>query len=537
MVRTSLLLSLVAVQQADATSSCSGTASQATSVPLWTTGGTPATAANTVSPYTAYCGTHSVQTSWGDLLPGTGATTFLVTDTTGCATGADGAHAVVCDATDDRLKCCHNSCSTGTTWMAGAGTSVVSSGATAATVYCGADKVPLPTATQATTILATNHFTTKEASIADIASCCQDACQKTTTVVGFVAGAGTDTTTSFYCGAGKIPIANQATTPSGIATNAGGAAQKTVCCNDSCGKVSFMAGAGTDNSAATTPIYYCGLGSVPVASQASTDSGSDAVGASQKTTCCDNSCGKVSFKAGAGTDVSTSGSEAYYCGLSRVPVASQATVPSGSDAVGSAQKTTCCDDACGKVTFKAGKGTDSTTSTTYYCGENKVPVASQATVPSGSDAIGAAQKGTCCAGACSTMTYKAGEGTDASTTYFCGKNKAPKKDQKTLPCNGATCTSAGKSNCCAATCASTKWAMGKKPTSPATGTMYCGDGMSPKAALADTVCAVDGGCVEATDAGTCCEKTKVNNSSATTDAQTAGASVLLLSAALLMTIQ
>merc|ERR1712146_820480 len=117
---------------------------------------------------------------------------------------------------------------------------------------------------------------------------------------------------------------------------------------------------------------------------------------------------------------------------------------------------TCCDDACGKVTFKAGKGTDDSGSTTYYCGENKVPVAKQKDTPSGSDSVGA----------------------------------------------------------------------GKKPKSPASGTMYCGDGMSPKAALADTVCAGDD-CVEATDAGTCCEKTKVNNTTATTDARTAGASMIL----------
>merc|ERR1711981_1445071 len=103
----------------------------------------------------------------------------------------------------------------------------------------------------------------------------------------------------------------------------------------------------------------------------------------------------------------------------------------------------------------AGTGTDDSGSKTYYCGENKVPVAKQKDQPSGSDSVGSGQKSKCCAAACSTVTYKAGEGTDADTTYFCGKNKSPKKEQK----------------------------------SSASGTMYCGDGMSPKAALADTVCA------------------------------------------------
>merc|ERR1711991_72914 len=112
-------------------------------------------------------------------------------------------------------------------------------------------------------------------------------------------------------------------------------------------------------------------------------------------------------------------------------------------------------------------------------------------------------------------------GTDKDTTYFCGKNQAPKKDQK---------------DCCAATCASTKWAAGKKPKSPASKTMYCGDGMSPKSALADTVCA-GSECAEATDAGTCCEKTKVNNTTATTDASTTGASMIIMSGALLLSLQ
>merc|ERR1711998_154912 len=196
--------------------------------------------------------------------------------------------------------------------------------------------------------------------------------------------------------------------------------------------------------------------------------------------------------------------------------------------VGAGQKSTCCDDACGKVTFKAGKGTDDSGSTTYYCGENKVPVAKQKDVPSGSDSVGAGQKSKCCAAACSTVTYKAGEGTDKDTTYFCGKNQAPKKDQKTLPCDGSSCS--------AATCASTKWAAGKKPKSPASKTMYCGDGMSPKAALADTVCS-GAECAEATDAGTCCEKKKVNNTTATTDAYSTGASILLLSGALVLAAQ
>merc|ERR1711939_980698 len=96
----------------------------------------------------------------------------------------------------------------------------------------------------------------------------------------------------------------------------------------------------------------------------------------------------------------------------------------------------------------------------------------------------------------STVTYKAGEGTDKDTTYFCGK----------------------------------------KPKSPASKTMYCGDGMSPKAALADTVCAGEE-CAEATDAGTCCEKKKVNNTTATTDAHSTGASLLLLSGALVLAAQ
>merc|ERR1712054_746759 len=149
---------------------------------------------------------------------------------------------------------------------------------------------------------------------------------------------------------------------------------------------------------------------------------------------------------------------------------------STSDAVGAGQKTTCCDDACGKVTFKAGKGTDDSGSTTYYCGENKVPVARQKDAPSGSDSVGSGQKSKCCAAA------------------------------------------------------------GKKPKSPASGTMYCGDGMSPKSALADTVCAGDD-CVEATDAGTYCEKTKVNNTTATTDASTTGASMIIMSGALLLSFQ
>jgi hypothetical protein len=283
---------------------------------------------------------------------------------------------------------------------------------------------------------------------------------------------------------------------------------------------------------------YCGKSRMPVASQSAKDSTVDTIVQSTavNNACCDDVCSKVTFSAGKGTDVTTTGAEVYFCRLNKVPATDQATRASGSDAVGSSDKDACCDDACGKVTFKAGKGTDATASKTYYCGENKVPVAKQSTVPSGSDAVGAGEKATCCAAACSTVTYKSGEGTDADTTYFCGKNKSPKKDQKTLPCDAGTCTAAGKSHCCAATCSSTKWATGKKPTSPVSGTMYCGDGMSPKAALADTVCAGDA-CSESTDAGTCCEKTKVNNSSATTDARTAGASVLVLSAAVLLAIQ
>jgi hypothetical protein len=402
---------------------------------------------------------------------------------------------------------------------------------TKAIIYCGTDKVLA--ANQATTSIDQALSTRATPTNADIAKCCQDACK--TTTVTFMAGAGTDAGTSFYCGANKIPIANQETTPSGIATNAGAAAQKTACCNEACAAADFMAGKGTDVAAAgtTKAKFYCGLNRVPVANQAAKDSGVDTVTTTQHTACCDDACGKVTFKSGKGTDTSTE----FYCGDGRVPVADQATTPSGSDSVGAGEKTTCCDDACGKVTFKAGAGTDDSTGKTYYCGENKVPVAKQAEVPSGSDSVGSGEKSTCCAAACSTVTYKAGEGTDATPTFFCGKDKAPKADQKTLPCDGSSCTSAGKKHCCAATCSSTKWASGKKPTSPATGTMYCGDGMSPKAALADTVCAGDE-CSEATDAATCCEKPSVNNSSATADAHTAGLSILILSAATLsMAIQ
>jgi hypothetical protein len=417
--------------------------------------------------------------------------------------------------------------------MGGTGTDVAAAGATKGTVYCGTDKVPVTALTTTAIGEAAAASGAQDApTSANIGACCQDACKKTAgTGVTYVAGAGTDTAPNYYCGTGRIPIANQATTPSGATTNAG--AQKTQCCNDACGKVTFKAGEGTDDTAATTPEFYCGANKVPVDSQASKDSGSDAVGAGQKATCCDDACGKVTFKAGDGTDDSSA--TTYYCGEDKVPVKDQASKPSGSDSVGSGQKSTCCDDACGKVTFKAGEGTDDSGSTTYYCGENKVPVAKQKDVPSGSDSVGSGQKSKCCAAACSTVTYKAGEGTDADTTYFCGKNKSPKKEQKTLPCDGSSCSSSGKKDCCAATCASTKWAAGKKPKSPASKTMYCGDGMSPKAALADTVCAGDD-CVEATDAGTCCEKTKVNNTTATTDAQSAGASLLLLSGALILAV-
>jgi hypothetical protein len=383
-----------------------------------------------------------------------------------------------------------------------------------------------------TAIGATGATTTRSVA-ADTSICCEAACKITAgTGVDYKAGAGTDTAPNYYCGAGRIPVANQAGTPSGASTNSG--AQKTQCCNDACGKVSFKAGEGTDVTTSGSEEYYCGANKVPNENQDSLDSTSDAVGASEKTTCCSDACGKVTFKKGDGTDDSSS--TTYFCGENRVPVAKQAEKASGSNSVGSGQKTTCCDDACGKVTFKAGKGTDDSASTTYYCGENKVPVAKQNDAPSGSDSVGSGQKSKCCAAACSTVTYKAGEGTDKDTTFFCGKNQAPKKEQKTLPCDGSSCSASGKKDCCAATCASTKWAAGKKPKSPASKTMYCGDGMSPKAALADTVCAGEE-CAEATDAATCCEKKKVNNTTATTDARSTGASILLLAGVLALSAQ
>lgn len=462
------------------------------------------------------CGAHATA-SWGNYQKGTDGTQLAQTCAAAACTSA---------TAGDIDKCCSATCGM-VTFKAGAGTDVAASGTTKADIYCGADKVLV--ANQATTSIATGKATRATPTTADIPTCCQDACK--TATVTFVGGAGTDAGTNFYCGADNIPIANQATTPSGIATNAGATAQKTTCCNAACGAATFTAGKGTDVAAAgtTKAKFYCGLNRVPVASQAAKDSGVDTVTATQHTTCCDDACGKVTFKSGKGTDTTTD----FYCGDGRVPVANQATTPSGSDSVGAGEASTCCDDACGKVTFKAGKGTDDSTGKTYYCGENKVPVAKQAEVPSGSDSIGSGEKSTCCAAACSTVTYKAGEGTDATPTFFCGKDKAPKMDQKTLPCDGfSSCSSAGKSHCCAATCASTKWASGKKPTSPASGTMYCGDGMSPKAALADTVCAGDD-CSESVDAATCCEKPKVNNSSATTDAHTAGLSIFILSAATL----
>jgi len=494
-------LSLVAVllQHGDATN-------QACSAFAWKAG----TQSDTTG-----CGVHATA-SWGNYQK--------VTDSTSLA-GTCAATTCTSATSGDIDACCAATCGM-VTFKAGAGTDVAASGTTKADIYCGADKVLV--ANQATTSIATKKGTRATPTTADIPTCCNDACK--TATVTFVQGEGTDTAPNYYCGKNKIPIANQATTPSGIATNAGAAAQKTVCCNEACAAADFMAGSGTDVAAAgtTKAKFYCGLNRVPVASQAAKDSGVDTVTATQHTACCDDACGKVTFKSGKGTDTSTD----FYCGEGRVPVADQATTPSGSDSVGAGEKNTCCDDACGKVTFKAGAGTDDTSGKTYYCGENKVPVAKQAEVPSGSDSVGSGEKSTCCAAACSTVSYKAGEGTDATPTFFCGKDKAPKADQKTLPCDGSTCSASGKKHCCAATCASTKWASGKKPTSPASGTMYCGDGMSPKAALADTVCAGDE-CNEANDAGTCCEKPSVNNSSATTDAHTSGLSILILSAATL----
>jgi len=500
MVKTVKLLSCV-IAAVDATSACSGV--------TWVKGGTRQAATNANS----NCGAHDTQTTWGDLLPwnSLGGTAGVTDDADGCAGAA-------CIAGTDYANCCHAACSF-STWMGGTGTDVAANGATKATVYCGTGKVPKASLT--TIGLAVQETTRNAPDSNDIGSCCDDACS--TTTVTYNSGAGTASGTNYYCGTGRIPVANQATTPSGVASNAG--AQQTTCCNDACGKVSFKAGEGTDNSGATTPEYYCGANKVPVDSQDSKDSGSDAVGAGEKNACCDDACGKVTFKAGDGTDDSSS--TTYYCGENRVPVKDQASKPSGSDSVGAGSKSTCCDDACGKVTFKAGKGTDDSSNKVYYCGENKVPVAKQKDEPSGSDSIGSGQKSKCCAAACSTVSYKAGEGTDKDTTYFCGKNQAPKKDQKTLPCDGSSCSASGKKDCCAATCASTKWAMGKKPKSPASKTMYCGDGMSPKAALADTVCAGEE-CDEATDAAACCEKTKINNTTATTDARATGASVLLL---------
>merc|ERR1712070_967547 len=289
--------------------------------------------------------------------------------------------------------------------------------------------------------------------------------------------------------------------------------QTTACCSDACGKVSFLAGAGTDDSAATKPKYFCGVNRGPVASQAGKPSGSNSVGASEKNTCCDDYCGKVTFSAGAGKDDSTAGSETYYCGENRVPVADQETTLAGTDSIGSGEKNTCCDDACGKVTFKAGKGKDDSKSKTFYCGEDKVPKKKQADIPSGSDSIGSGQKGACCAAACSTAKYTAGKGTDKDTKYYCGEGKMPLPDQKTLPCDGSKCSPSGRTNCCTATCSADKkkWAAGKKPTAPAKDTMYCGRGLAPKSGLDGVACTADP-CDEDTDASLCCE---TNNSLAT----------------------
>jgi len=293
----------------------------------------------------------------------------------------------------------------------------------------------------------------------------------------------------------------------------------TTCCDDACGKVSFMAGAGTDDSAATKPKYFCGLNRGPVANQGSKASGSDSVGATEKNTCCDDYCGKVTFSAGAGKDDTTTGSETYYCGENRVPVADQDTTLAGTDSIGAGEKNTCCDDACGKVTYKAGKGTDDSKSKSYFCGENKVPKKKQGDIPSGSDSIGSGQKGTCCAAACSTAKYTAGKGTDKDTKFYCGEGRMPLADQKTLPCDGSKCSSSGKTDCCTATCSAdkNKWAEGAKPKTPAKSTMYCGKGMKPKKGLDAIACAADP-CDEATDAATCCEKPKAENATATTGA-------------------
>merc|ERR1712054_335018 len=106
----------------------------------------------------------------------------------------------------------------------------------------------------------------------DVGTCCEAACAVGTTVA-YQAGAGTDAAPNYYCGANRIPVANQASTPSGAQTNSGG--QKTQCCNDACDKADFKAGEGTDVAGTSTvkAQYYCGLDKVPNDSQATIDAG------------------------------------------------------------------------------------------------------------------------------------------------------------------------------------------------------------------------------------------------------------------------
>jgi len=119
-----------------------------------------------------------------------------------------------------------------------------------------------------------------------------------------------------------MPIAAQSTTPSGSTTNSGSATNKLACCNDQCAAASWQSGKGTDVAAAgtTKAKLYCGLNRMPVASQSAKDSTVDTI--SQVTAvnnaCCDDICSKVTFSAGKGTDVTTSGSENYFCGENKV---------------------------------------------------------------------------------------------------------------------------------------------------------------------------------------------------------------------------
>merc|ERR1711937_154423 len=163
------------------------------------------------------------------------------------------------------------------------------------------------------------------------------------------------------------------------------------------------------------------------------------------------------------------------------------------------------------VTFKAGKGKDDSKNKNFFCGENKVPKKKQGDIPSGSDSIGAGQKGTCCAAACGTAKYTAGKGDDKDTKFFCGEGRMPIADQKTIPCDGSKCSSSGRTNCCTATCSAdkNKWAAGAKPKSAAKNTMYCGKGKVPKKGLDSVACAADP-CDEATDAENCCQTPATN---------------------------